>query len=425
MALSQSNGQHATSSLDALSELYGNAFAVIKSMALKAAMDLGVADAIHHHGGAATLAQIVTRVTLHPSKIPCLRRLMRVLTLSGVFAVQKPVPSDAAATDEATVYALTPVSRLLIGAGNQGCMMSMLLHPSFITPFLGISDWLQLELPGPCIFKHTHGQSLWEMANHDAAFNTVVNDGMASDSLFMMNILVREHGEVFQGISSLVDVAGGNGMGAQVIAKAFPEVKCSVMDLAHVVAEAPRRTGVEFIAGDMFDSVPPANAVFLKWIMHDWDDNECVKILKNCKKAIPSRDTGGKVIIMDIVVGAGPSDQKHRDVQILFDAYIMFVNGIERDEQEWKKLFLEAGFSDYKIMPVMGFRSIIEWIMHNWGDNDCVKIMRNCKKAIPPRDKGGKVIYAAGADCIDRPSFQLVHSTFKLKHKCEFESFWI
>uniref|UniRef100_A0A0E0BS54 acetylserotonin O-methyltransferase n=1 Tax=Oryza glumipatula TaxID=40148 RepID=A0A0E0BS54_9ORYZ len=333
MALAKSNGYHAsdaTSSLDALSELYSNTFAVVKSMALKAAMDLGIADAIHHHGGAATLSQIVTRVTLHPSKISCMRRLMRVLTLSGVFAVQKPAPGDAAAPAneaEAPVYALTP-----------------------------------RELPGPCIFKHTHGRSLWEMADDDAAFNTVVNDGMASDSIFTMDILVREHGEVFQGISSLVDVGGGNGKAAQAIARAVPEVKCSVMDLAHVVAEAPGGsvTGVEFIAGDMFESVPPANAVFLKWIMHDWGDNDCVKILRNCKKAIPTKDKGGKVIIIDIVVGTGPSDQKHRDVQILYDAYIMFINGAERDEQEWKKLFLEAGFSDYKIMPIMGFRSIIE-----------------------------------------------------------------
>ncbi|KAF0887985.1 hypothetical protein E2562_006907 [Oryza meyeriana var. granulata] len=357
MALSQCNG-HATSLLDAQAELYGNTFAVVKSMALKTAMDLGIADAIHHHGGAATLAQIVTRVTLHPSKIPCLRRLMRVLTASGVFAVQKPAP--AAAADEPPVYALTPVSRLLIGSGNQGHMMSFLLHPNIIASFLRIGEWLQRELPGPCIFKHTHGRSLWEMADDDPAFNTIINDGMASDSNFIMDILVREHGEVFQGISSLVDVAGGNGTAAQAIAKAFPEVKCSVMDLAHVVAEAPGGTGVEFIAGDMFEIVPPANAVFLKWIMHDWGDNDCVKILKNCKKAIPPGDAGGKLIILDIVVGAGPSDQKHREVQVLFDAYIMFINGVERDEQEWKKLFLEAGFSGYKIMPIMGFRSIIE-----------------------------------------------------------------
>lgn len=97
-----------------------------------------------------------------------------------------------------------------------------------------------------------------------------------------------------------------------------------------------------------------------QWVLHDWGDGECVTILKNCKKAIPPRDAGGKVIIIDIVVGAGPSDKKHREMQAMFDLYIMFVNGIERDEQEWKKIFLEAGFSDYKIIPVLGFRSIIE-----------------------------------------------------------------
>uniref|UniRef100_A0A0E0PPY4 O-methyltransferase C-terminal domain-containing protein n=1 Tax=Oryza rufipogon TaxID=4529 RepID=A0A0E0PPY4_ORYRU len=97
-----------------------------------------------------------------------------------------------------------------------------------------------------------------------------------------------------------------------------------------------------------------------EWVLHDWGDNDCIKILKNCKKSITPRDKGGKVIIMDIVVGAGPSDQKHREVQALFDMYIMLVNGIERDEQEWKKVFVEAGFSGYKIMPILGFRSMIE-----------------------------------------------------------------
>lgn len=66
------------------------------------------------------------------------------------------------------------------------------------------------------------------------------------------------------------------------------------------------------------------------------------------------------MIIIDIVVGAGQSDSRHKEMQALFDLYIMVVNGMERDEQEWKKIFLEAGFSDYKITPVLGVRSIIE-----------------------------------------------------------------
>ena len=94
--------------------------------------------------------------------------------------------------------------------------------------------------------------------------------------------------------------------------------------------------------------------------MHDWGDEDCIKILKNCKKAIPQKDAGGKVIIVDMVVGAGPQDAKHKETQVLFDLFIMFINGIERDEQEWKRIIFEAGFSDYKITPVLGVRSIIE-----------------------------------------------------------------
>ena len=67
------------------------------------------------------------------------------------------------------------------------------------------------------------------------------------------------------------------------------------------------------------------------------------------------------MIILDIVVGAGSScDRKNVETQCLFDLYIMTINGVERDEREWKKIIFEAGFTSYKIIPVLGVRSIIE-----------------------------------------------------------------
>ncbi|CAN6283248.1 unnamed protein product [Urochloa humidicola] len=109
----------------------------------------------------------------------------------------------------------------------------------------------------------------------------------------------------------------------------------------------------------MFERIPPTNAVFLKYVLHDWGDDECVKILKNCKQAIPSKDAGGKVIIIDIVVGSKPSDVKLLETQVICDVDIMKIGGIERDEQEWTKIFFEGGFKYYTIMPVLGLRSII------------------------------------------------------------------
>ncbi|RLN28715.1 O-methyltransferase ZRP4-like [Panicum miliaceum] len=352
MALTTSTNNQAL--LDAQLELWHNTFGYVKSMALKSALDLGIADAIHSHGGDATLPQVVAAVKLHPSKIPCLRRLMRVLAATGVLSAQSPSGGGE------PVYALRPASRLLVGSQNLAPFTAMILHPSFVAPFLELGTWFQKELPEPCVFKHTHGLTLWEHAGRDATFDALVNDSMASDSHFIMDIAIKECPGAFQGISSLVDVGGGLGAAAQAISKAFPGLKCSVLDVDHVIAKAPSGTGVQYIAGDMFESVPPADAMFLKWVLHDWGNEDCVKILKNCKKAIPPREEGGKLIIIDIVVEEGSSNLKQTETQALYDLFMTLVNGIERDEQEWKSIFLEAGFSDYKISPVLGARSIIE-----------------------------------------------------------------
>ncbi|CAL4988337.1 unnamed protein product [Urochloa decumbens] len=348
-----STGQKAL--LDAQLDLWHNTFAFIKSMAFKCALELRLADAIHHHGGIATLTQIAGEAKLHPSKIPCLRRVMRVLTVTGIFSIAK-----NPAEDGDHVYGLTPASQLLAGPQNLTPTLNLILHNTFVSPFLGLATWFEHELPDLALFEMAHGKTVWDVIIHDATISSIFNEGMIADSRFVMDIAIKECGHVFQGISSLIDVAGGHGAAAQAIAKAFPFIDCSVLDLEHVIANVPADNGLKYIAGDMFESIPPANAVFLKWVMHDWGDAECVTILKNCKKAIPTRDAGGKVIIVDAVVGAGSSTLKHRETQVLYDLFIMVANGIERDEQEWRKIIFEAGFTHYKIIPVLGVRSIIE-----------------------------------------------------------------
>ncbi|XP_020082480.1 trans-resveratrol di-O-methyltransferase-like [Ananas comosus] len=110
----------------------------------------------------------------------------------------------------------------------------------------------------------------------------------------------------------------------------------------------------------MVERVPPADAVMLKWILHDWDDEVCVRILQKCKEAIPSREAGGKVIVVEQVTGSTP-EEKSTEMQHFFDVWMMILTGgRERDEQEWCKIFTEAGFSDYKIAATLGLRSVIE-----------------------------------------------------------------
>ena len=158
-------------------------------MALKSALDLRVLDAIHSHGGCATLPQVVAVVKLHPSKIPCLRRLMRVLAATGVLSADQ---SPSGSGDGEPVYALTPVSRLLVDSQNLAPLAAMVLNPTFVSPFFELGTWFRKELPGPCLFEHTHGRTLWEQANRDATFDALFNDSMASDNHFIMDIAIKE-----------------------------------------------------------------------------------------------------------------------------------------------------------------------------------------------------------------------------------------
>jgi len=96
--------------------------------------------------------------------------------------------------------------------------------------------------------------------------------------------------------------------------------------------------------------------------LHDWNDEECVKILKNCKDAIAKKGKQGKVIVIDMVLESEKGSIKESvETQLFFDMLMMVVlTGKERNEKEWIKLISSAGFSDYKITPILGLRSLIE-----------------------------------------------------------------
>ncbi|KAL6616079.1 hypothetical protein ACP70R_038349 [Stipagrostis hirtigluma subsp. patula] len=346
--------------MHAQAELWNHIFAYTKSMALRCAVELGVPDAVHRLGGVATVPELVTALSLPSSRAPYLRRLMRLLAHAGFFVV-----------DDAGAYGLTPLSRLLVSAPGAGQGLSpfalAMLHPVVVSPSLSLASWFRAADAGTAAarvpFAATHGRELWAVAKDDPAFGEAFNDAMACDGRFVMDVLLRDHGDVFRGLTSLVDVGGGSGGAARAIAAAFPRVKCSVLELPHVVASVPPgdRGGVEFVAGDMFEHVPKADAVLLKWILHGWGDEECVRILRRCREAIPAREAGGRVIVMDLVVGSSPADVKATETQLLWDVMMMGVVGSpERDEREWRKLFEDAGFSGYKIVAILGIRSVIE-----------------------------------------------------------------
>ncbi|KAJ4976753.1 hypothetical protein NE237_001859 [Protea cynaroides] len=173
-------------------------------------------------------------------------------------------------------------------------------------------------------FKAMHGRTLWDYACHDIELHNF-NKAMASDPRLVMSVVVTECKWVF-------DARGGTGTTAKTIAETFPTMKCTLFDLLDVVDTLKDNENLTYIAGNMFEFIPHAD----EWILHDWNDEQCIKILKGCKEAIFSGDLGRnlrKAIIIEMVVD---------------------------DRKEWEKLFLESRFSHYKITPILDLRSLIE-----------------------------------------------------------------
>ncbi|KAJ8754981.1 hypothetical protein K2173_015493 [Erythroxylum novogranatense] len=349
--------EHHSELLQSQAHIWSHIFKFIDSMSLLCAVQFGLPDIIHSHGKPMTLSQISASISvLHPSKVHCLSRLMRILVHSGFFERRKLGQSN-----HEEGFVLTNASQLLLKNNPFSVtpFLLFILDPILTQPWEYLSAWFQNDDTTP--FKTAHGRMVFEYARHEPRLNNFLNEAMASDARLIADVLINDCKGVFQGLTSLVDVGGGTGTIAKAIAVAFPNVDCTVFDLPHVVANLQDCKNLKYVGGDMFQAVPPAHAILLKWILHDWNDEECVKILEKCKEAIDGRE-GGKLIIIDMVMGNKELyDKESIETQLQFDMLMMVLStGQERKEKEWAKIIFAAGFTDYKIIPMFGLRSLIE-----------------------------------------------------------------
>uniref|UniRef100_A0ACD5TSY2 Uncharacterized protein n=1 Tax=Avena sativa TaxID=4498 RepID=A0ACD5TSY2_AVESA len=184
---------------------------------------------------------------------------MKVLAMEGVFV---------ASGDD--VYHLNTLSRLLLqGRISPGVMLAT--TPQFVGSAMHLGQWFQSQSEDTTAFMMANGgHSPYASTSLDLEFNSLFNQTMAADSRFAADLVVGDCGEVLKGIGSLVDVAGGTGTMARAIAKAFPHIKCSVLDLPQVIqgiSPADNNNNVQFIAGDMMEFIPPAHGILLKVIL--------------------------------------------------------------------------------------------------------------------------------------------------------------
>ncbi|KAK9150231.1 hypothetical protein Syun_008540 [Stephania yunnanensis] len=347
--------------LQAQAHLYKHTNYYANSMSLKCAVELSIPEIINHHGKPMTHSQLVSALQIPQSRSTHLYRLMRLLVHNGFFTMQKVHDHDEhlqlELQEELEGYVLTLSSKLLLK--DHRTFATAFLGPTFQKPWQVLSGWIKGG-EGGTPFEAAHGKGIWDYGLEHPDVSNLFNEAMAGDSSVVSSVLVTECKAMFEGVTSLVDVGGGIGVTGRAIAEAFPHIKCHVLDRPQVVASCKGRENLEFVAGDMFQGIPSADAVLLKWILHDWNDEDCLKILKRCREAIVSKEKVGKVIIIDIVVDHKGGNHDSTELQLMLDTVLMIsVDGRERSEREWEKLFMESGFTSYKITP-LGFRSVIE-----------------------------------------------------------------
>ncbi|CAK9316030.1 unnamed protein product [Citrullus colocynthis] len=315
---------------------------------IKCGIELKIGDAIESHGGSITLSQLSSSLKCCPL---LLHRILRFLVHRGIFKEEKTTQS----------YSQTPMSRLLTTTGPNSLAPLHLLEssPVMVAPWHYLSACLKAKGRQP--FEMAHGMDLWSYAAANPSHSKLVNEAMACFArVVILPAVLQRCGEIFDGVGCLVDVGGGNGTCLSILVKACPWIKGINFDLPHVVSVSQEYDGVQHVAGNMFDTIPKADAAFIMEVLHDWDDEECIKILKNCKEAIPEKT--GKVIIVEVVIDENEEISKLSDIRLMMDMIMMThtIKGKERTNKEWANVLQKAGFSRYTITPTSTIQSVIQ-----------------------------------------------------------------
>ncbi|KAL4309293.1 hypothetical protein GQ457_01G038910 [Hibiscus cannabinus] len=167
-------------------------------------------------------------------------------------------------------------------------------------------------------FHKAHGMDVFEYNGTDPRLNKAFNRGMSEHSTITMKKILETY-DGFEGIKTLVDVGGGIGASLHAIVSKYPSIKSINFDLPHVINNAPSYPGVEHVGGDMFQSVPKGDVIFMKWICHSFNDQHCLKFLKKCYESLPEN---GKVIVADCLHSDYPDASPATKLNVLLLAPI-------------------------------------------------------------------------------------------------------
>lgn len=318
--------------------------AMMPARTLAALADLGIPDAIGD--GAKTPAEVAAAIGAHE---PWVLRLMRAVASIGVLR----------ARDDGS-FENTPLGDALRSdTPNSVRALGVLAGQPF--HFMGWGDLADGVRTGEVPFERVHGRPFFDYLREHPDANAKFAAWMTQASAAANAAILGTYD--FSTARTVVDVGGGQGALLAAVLTAAPQARGILYDLPEVLADTSPldATGVrdrcEVVGGDFFASVPAGDVLTLKTVLHDWDDDDCVTILRRCREATGD-DPAARLLVIEMVL---PDDGSPHP-GFFMDINMMVLNhgGRERKTSEYAELLDRAGFRLHRTLPTLGPASIVE-----------------------------------------------------------------
>jgi hypothetical protein len=277
---------------------------------------------------------------------PSLYRLLRGLASVGVFA-----------ETEGRTFRLTEMAEYIRTDHPQSMRRAILMSGSTQHYW---SELLHSVTTGEIGFERNRGKSWFDHLGENQ------QDGAAFDQM-MVSIHGAETTAIaisydFNAFNEIVDVGGGNGSHLRGILRLHRKPKGIVFDLPHVVERTEKYLAshrmshrCRTVGGSFFEAVPAgADAYLLRHILHDWDEEQSLLILRAIRNAIPAH---GKLLVIESVIYPGNAPAL---VKLLDLAMLVFLGGQERSEADYRELLAKGGFQLARIIPAAAEVDILE-----------------------------------------------------------------
>jgi hypothetical protein len=312
--------------------------------AVYAVTKLGIPDLLRN--GGKTIGELAGA---SGSNEDALYRVLRALASAGVFAESAPRTFELTAAGE------------FLRSDRDDSIRDMALWMGDKFHFQVFPELAHSIKTGETVTEKVFGVSCFDYFAKDKEVSEVFNAAMTMFSKMLAPPVLEAYDFSWLNGKTLVDLGGGHGHLLVAILKEYPEMRGVIFDLEHVlpgaktwVQQAGLAQRCQTATGDFFESVPAADGYIMKNIIHDWSDERALTILKNCHRAGRGK---AKVILVEAVLAAGnePHFAKWLDLEML-----MLPGGRERAEEEFGRLFEQAGFRLTRVLPTKSPVCVIE-----------------------------------------------------------------